>query len=473
MPEIISNIRFLEYGKKAPKGSRFKGVLTTESIVGYYNYTSRKEAAEESMNKGMNENGLLGYTSRAGDLRTYTHLGWMKDDKDLKSLIKQSFCKKGNLIWDTVISLENYMIAGEKQLRNADDYVAVISKILPSFFKYAGFEPSNMAYWMNYHSDKSHPHIHLAFFEINQSITKGKLPQKDVDKFKSLFIKEVALRQEFQKKYGMNSKEFFKLCDADKQNMLSSIKERDFSNLTDLQSLYHKLPHGGRLSYNSQPMAKYRKEIDQITDQILAMPDIQPLYQTWLDKVTQLDTLQNDYANDEISKLQETELSKLHIRIGNIILQSFKGYRQEMSTTEMKIPSERIQECEHGKYVAVGNKNMILGDDFTVIEDDMVNVDLTQDEYLFVDPNTGDSFILDHDDVVEELKQQMKNDEKSNNQPDKRIVFSGYHSRQARNTFPNDAALNRAVHQAISQQIHEKEKDLEVFLNKKKSKEKD
>ncbi len=471
MPEIISKFRFLEFGKSAPKGSRFKGILTTESIIGFFNYTSDKKKAEESLKKGYVEMGLLGYTSRGTDLRTYTQNGWLtnKGMRDFKETIRDAFHKKGNLIWDTVVSLEGYEVSEDKNLNTVDDYVAVVNKVLPSFFRYAGFDPSNMGYWMNYHSDKLHPHIHLVFFERHQTVTKGELPQSCVNKFKSLFIKEMALRSEFQKKYGNESKEFFKLIDQDRRKLLICVKERDLSQISELQQLYAKLPKSGRLSYNSQNIAKYKSDIDKVIDKILESDDIAELYSQWLGKVQQLDSMQNEYANDKISTLKNTEIKKMYSLIGNTILRAFKDYRSELSTREVTVPISRLKISEGNISLEVGDQTMLLNEDLIEYHGDNAEIDLTQDEYVFFNPETGDQMILDREEVIETLKDQMKEDQHNGVQQDKRMAFSGFHSRQVRNTFPC-SGLNRQIYAAIAQQVKEKEHDLDVFLHGDKDK---
>lgn len=469
MPEIISKIRFLEFGREAPKGSRFKGIITTESIIGYYEYTSQKEKAEESQLSNTFNKGLIGYTSRGSELRTYTQMGWLdqKRSGQFKDLIRKSFHKKGNLIWDTVLSLEDYEVSADKQLYNVDDYAAVVSKVLPAFFRYSGFEPTNMGFWMNYHTDKSHPHIHLSFFEEQQTVTKGELPQRSLNKFKALFIKEMALRQEFQKQYGIDSKDFFKLIDQDRKKLLSCVKERDLSSFSDIQKLYAKLPKSGRLSYNSQPMAKYRVDIDKITKQILETPGVSEIYSQWLDKVQQLDSLQNDYANDKISTLQDTEVKKLYTLIGNTILQSFKAYRTELSARELTVPKGKMNILDGKASLSLNDKEIFIAD--YKIYEDTAEIDLTQDEYLCTDAKSGKQLILDRDELVDMLKSQMTEDKKSL-QPNLRMFFSGYHRKQVRNTFPGKNHLTQAVYQAIAQQLHEKEHDIEVFLHGNKNK---
>ena len=228
------------------------------------------------------------------------------------------------------------------------------------------------------------------------------------------------------------------------------------------------MPKSGRLSYNSQHIAKYRGDIDKITKRLLDTPGISEIYSQWLDKVQQLDSLQNEYANDKISTLQNTEMGKLYTLIGNIILQSFKAYRTEMSTRELTVPKGKMNISEDKASLSLNGREIFINEDNYKIYEDTAEIDLTQDEYLCLDTNSGKQLILDKEELIDLLKNQMLEDKKSL-QPNLRMSFSGYHSKQVRNTFPG-RNLNQAVFHAVAQQLHEKEHDLDVFLYGNKDK---
>ena len=40
---IIGDVRFLKYGADAPDESRFKGKISTESLIGFFEYTEQEE----------------------------------------------------------------------------------------------------------------------------------------------------------------------------------------------------------------------------------------------------------------------------------------------------------------------------------------------------------------------------------------------------------------------------------------------
>lgn len=322
---VIANVRFLEYGKQAPKGSRFKGSLDSQSLVGWYDYTSRKEAADKQKINTLHKGGLLGYTSHNNEIRTYTSEGWLdeKKSKAFKQQVAKSFSKKGNLCWDTVISLRNYMDSSAAGMRDVNDCAAIVSKLLPSYFTSIGLDNNNMIWWMNYHTNKKNPHMHIVFMEKNQTRTRGMIPQKAINKYKSMFLKELGMREHFEKEFGITPKSFMQEKDEIRNAMIELIEKKELTN-KDISKLHSMLPKTGRLSYNSANMIPFRELLDNITDKLLQSEEVKESYEKWLHKVEVLDNFQNVLAGDKISNFKETELQKLHVRIGNIILKQAK-----------------------------------------------------------------------------------------------------------------------------------------------------
>ena len=317
---VISKFRFLECGKAPPKGSRFKGTISTASLLDWYEYTGREKAADDKKEHSMHEGGLLGYTSQDDTTRTFSSDGWLTKDKmpGFKKKIAKAFHKDGDICWDTVISLKDYQDSFQSNMYDVNDYAAIVSKSLPGYFKSIGLDPDNMIWWMNYHNNKKNPHMHIVFMEKVHTRTRGKLAQKYLDKYKSTWLKELGLRQEFTKRYEKAPKDVFREKDALRKTLISGIDMRFHDQL--LHSFYTTLPKKGRLSYNSKNMKPYRRQLNLIIRSLLQDEEIRPAYEEWLGKVEMLDDLQNTLANEKISHFKKTELDKLYTRIGNMIL---------------------------------------------------------------------------------------------------------------------------------------------------------
>lgn len=164
--------------------------------------------------------------------------------------------------------------------------------------------------------------MHIVFMEKVHTRTRGKLAQKYLDKYKSTWLKELGLRQEFAKRYKKDPKNVFKEKDVLRKTLISGIDMRFHDQL--LHSFYTTLPKKGRLSYNSKHMKPYRRQLNLIIRSLLQDEEIRPVYEQWLDKVEMLDDFQNTLANEKISHFKKTELDKLYTRLGNMILEHAK-----------------------------------------------------------------------------------------------------------------------------------------------------
>ena len=370
---VISKFRFLECGKAPPKGSRFKGSISTASLLDWYEYTGREKAADRKKERGMHEGGLLGYTSQDDTTRTFSSDGWLTKEKmaGFKKKIAKAFHKDGDICWDTVVSLKDYQDSFQSNMYDVNDYAAIVSKLLPGYFKSIGLDPDNMIWWMNYHNNKKNPHMHIVFMEKVHTRTRGKLAQKYLDKYKSTWLKELGLRQEFTKRYGKAPKDVFREKDALRKTLISGLDMRFHDQL--LHSFYTTIPKKGRLSYNSKNMKPYRRQLNLIIRSLLQDEEIRPAYEEWLDKVEMLDDLQNTLANEKISHFKKTELDKLYSRIGNMIL----GHAKYKET-----------ECKQGYDLWFSKQNIRYQDEQIYrikLQDRAACIDLPSDAALFLD----------------------------------------------------------------------------------------
>ena len=370
---VISKFRFLECGKAPPKGSRFKGTISTASLLDWYEYTGREKAADRKKERGMHEGGLLGYTSQDDTTRTFSSDGWLTKDKmpGFKKKIAKAFHKDGDICWDTVVSLKDYQDSFQSNMNDVNDYAAIVSKSLPGYFKSIGLDPDNMIWWMNYHNNKKNPHMHIVFMEKVHTRTRGKLAQKYLDKYKSTWLKELGLRQEFTKRYGKAPKDVFREKDALRKTLISGLDMRFHDQL--LHSFYTTIPKKGRLSYNSKNMKPYRRQLNLIIRSLLQDEEIRPTYEEWLGKVEMLDDLQNTLANEKISHFKKTELDKLYTRIGNMIL----GHAKYKET-----------ECKQGYDLWFSKQDIRYQDEQIYrikLQDRAACIDLPSDAALFLD----------------------------------------------------------------------------------------
>ncbi|MCH1942412.1 relaxase MobL [Holdemania massiliensis] len=329
MPDIIVKSRFLEIGKQAPKRSRFKGIITQKSIIGWSKYTGRSSAkTQQDLGDRLSchEDGFLGYTSRSNATSgTYSYLGWINKD-NRKTLIQDLYKATdhdGAILYDTVISLKNYELADKAHLKNHSDYANICKKILPQFLKKMGLDPDNVIWWEDQHTNTMHPHMHLCFIEKNQTRTRGKLTQKQLDQFQLLFAKEINSRLS-----NKESKDYLQSKDKAFTDLLFQITSDTILNLNTVHDtvlqLYQKLPTAGRLQYGSSAMMPYREEIDEITTAILSSQPLKTAYDDYMQKVDDLEK-EMQKATGKTGNIRTAETKKLMKQCGNLILQQFKN----------------------------------------------------------------------------------------------------------------------------------------------------
>ena len=101
-----------------------------------------------------------------------------------KTKCKDNFNKDGQILWDCVVSLSSFEYAEKCGLLNHSDYASVVAKVLPKFYKTIGLDPNNMLWWETYHANTNNPHMHICFFEKNQTRQRGKINQSELDYLK-------------------------------------------------------------------------------------------------------------------------------------------------------------------------------------------------------------------------------------------------------------------------------------------------
>ena len=342
---IIGDVRFLKYGADAPDESRFKGKISTESLIGFFEYTEQEEKNVDCKDENLHDGGFFGYTSDKNEY-TFSSMGWLDKNKhdEFRRELRKAFSKPGDLWWDTVVSVSSFEQLSEFGIVTADDWYDVCLKALPEVFKTMNLEYDNMLWWGNYHIDTTHPHIHLCFLEKVKTRERGKLTPTELRKFKSTFIKEILKRAVFEKELKVSVNEFFKSKDVDFKNLMNVIDSRVLEKeKVSMHELYRILPKQGRLAYNSYNMLPYKKLIDSLIDKVLSDADVQNEFNIYLSKLEQLEDLMNRQANTNISNIKSTELEKLRSQIGNHILKNYKRKITNKSKKKININDGSIE----------------------------------------------------------------------------------------------------------------------------------
>ncbi len=323
----IDKVRYFEFGKQAPSNSSFKGKMTGEMLSGYYEYTDRAEAKENDQ-EFVQEDGYFNYTSSHHESHTRTSEGIIDTDEKkemFQKKIMKYFNKDGDLAWENVLSIANYDEAERLGLYTTKDWEAALTRALPKFFKYAGFEQENMLWWWDLHVNKSHPHVHIVWMEKKKTRTNGYLLPRELKALKRFTALELEARKNLNEKIDKEYNDFFKQKDIKFKKIMYSI-DSFLSGYTekDIMKLYRMLPKTGRLQYNSYHMREYKPYIDKIIENIIcSQPEIKAAYDDWMKNIDLLQQNMNEIQNSDIASFKEAEIKKLYTRIGNKILKNY------------------------------------------------------------------------------------------------------------------------------------------------------
>lgn len=336
--DIVNMQMYIQHGKPFPKKLKIKGIATTDKLLGYKDYTSRDSSREgNGYNLNIDDNGYFGYTSRessreleknASNIRTYTNYGWIdtaEKRKSFKDEIRSCFSKNGDICWMPVQSFKDYITAEQYGLFSEDDYAALISKTLPKFLKECDLDPENVIWWMDYHTNKSHPHTHLVFTEKIKTRENPMLPMKALNNFKKSMFAEALNRLNIIN--GIDVKTIFKEKDILNKQVkqkidLKYLYKQESEIEYSINRLLKKLDgaEGKRLQYNSFHMDPYRSEIDEIVSKILRHPSVSDIYEKFLNECRKIDSISSSKLNTVFTNIEDSETSKIRSHIGNQIL---------------------------------------------------------------------------------------------------------------------------------------------------------
>lgn len=388
-PLVVEKMRFNVFGRSAVN-SRTNKTLNGTSLVGWISYTEDEKSCNKKTETIQREDGFIGYTSHGGSERTFSHLGWITDENKDKFMsdCKKAFSKSGDVFWDTVVSMQTFEDAHALGLKSVEDYAAMYKNIMPSFFKKIGLEPSNMIWWINYHDNTDNPHCHVTFMERVKTRTKPNLTPTELTKWKMSVQAEYGLREYFKEKTGVESREYFKLKDQDKFELVDQIKmsKLNFDDI-DLESFYKNLPNTGRLQYGSYNMRPFKEQLNHLIDKILNEPEIKPYVEQFFEKCDTLDRMRNEANNTNSSNIRDNETKKLYKEIGNLILDNYK-----LSDHERQMYEKGLEDKTFLNYLS---KNLIL---FQNEENTLVR--FPKQKRAFLMPNSQIENIPDSNDIA-------------------------------------------------------------------------
>lgn len=338
----IHKLRFLVYGSQPPRGSRFKDTLDTDSLIGYTKYTDRDVAKGNEKELGRRKDGYLGYTSSHHKDSTISSEGVIDTKEKREELYRKlssAFSKKGDIFYEEIISLESHEEAERLSLgESARQWKPLLNEVLPKVFRHKGFDPDNMLWTADLHTNTQHPHVHLLFMEKEHTIDRGKFTKSDMKYLKRQLLSALERRQSYCDRLEASVDDVFRNKDKQFRHLMSDVEQSLLDNKNiQLTELLKALPKRGRMQYNSYNMKDYRPLIDNYIDHLIRTDKkAKASFEKLMETIDRLEANINDAGNEKISTLKEAEMRKIYERIGNMIVQKAKDpdYKEIMTVNK-------------------------------------------------------------------------------------------------------------------------------------------
>lgn len=262
------------------------------------------------------------------------------DIDPLDDLKNNKFKDYSGFTWNGYVSIkkeDSYKLG----LLPKKDYYEYSKSIVSKLIMDSGFDINNVKWYACLHLDsKKNYNFHFFFMEVNKTKFKYSerlIPKSAIKKFKSNALN-----------YLINRDEILKLKD---ELFMGVIKDIKINNLTKLQQektfksniekklskLYKQLSKEHRLQYNSPNLNKVRPLIDSIIIDILNNSNVVDSYYKYIEKLHDIDFQNKEYYGySKENNYIDNQIKKLYSKIGNDILNEYKGYKTEIFLNNQK-----------------------------------------------------------------------------------------------------------------------------------------
>lgn len=227
------------------------------------------------MDKGIKSTKMLDYLEYTGNEEkssgVFTAEGILTTSG--KKLLREKLRNTDSIIWDIIISFEEKY--GDKNMYSTEQAQELLKKVLPRFFREAGFNPDNITWYAGLHTNTDNQHIHLSFFE-NEPMRYNPQTKEYRYRWKGNIKKETfdLLKMDIEKHFLQpieGIKRVRKLLTEEvktvTKNCFDLSRSRDLKRL--LRKLYEEIPYEGRIAYESENMNGCRDTVDAIVSFIL------------------------------------------------------------------------------------------------------------------------------------------------------------------------------------------------------------
>lgn len=285
--------------------------------------------------------------------------GLFTDEKDVllregKENMKELFAqgqKNGSLMWQTVISFDSDFLRKNGLYDEATsdiDEEKLREYTRKTMHHLLEKEELSDAIWTaSIHKNTDNIHIHIATVQPTPSWSPGQgrcqsrqngkpyqrgvWKQRSIDSAKSVFANSVLTEQIDNQRINYLKRE--RILAAGKAAGLSA----DASLRRDFVKLAETLPEDLRLlKYGNQAMVPYRDEINQLTQKIIANYCAEDYLELTKLLEDADESYKDVYGESKQRSFSATQLEDLNYRMGNVILNQAKEYKQQMRLLEQK-----------------------------------------------------------------------------------------------------------------------------------------
>ena len=238
--------------------------------------------------------------------------------------------------WHGVLSLPTW----QSELVGYEDMEKLVGQTFGAFLKNAGFDPKNIALLCAMHENTENKHIHFTFYE--------KAPKYRDFRGELRYRARGVIDKRILNEYRMSATAYL---DEHKQDLskyrnavVNGIRgvPTDAAIYAALTVLADKLPERGRLQYNSENIAPYRKEIDRVVQMLLRKsPDAMEAHKKALREISRRGkALAETGTKSDYAKRLTAEYKS---RLGNVVLGMVKGMRSNAKANVRGTPKTSKQ----------------------------------------------------------------------------------------------------------------------------------
>lgn len=365
-PNIIFNIRYryTQYAQKRLSFEEQKNRINTKDAFEYYD---RDEACDKSIS-----------TSETFDYYDYRmgSQGGFNEDGDIGAKGSQELADKykPEVLYQCVCTFKKDF-AIENNIIQKENMKKLIRKSMNPILKQMGFDSKNIVWAAFYHTNTTHPHCHISFYEKEQTNKLHRIPKSKIERVRSKIVSLLEINTSLYITKDQSLKELIDIvneCDLPKglkntlsdsvNNSIKKIKGLDtvIKKMIDLES---KIPTEGSMKYNSKNIRPFHNDIREIIHVIYQLENVKPFYNEYVSVLEELRKNQevlygtgteeyeygglvlkgNESGKDKQAHYYQKEMYKLETRLGNMILQNILNYRKDLQSYKEQPRKESVQ----------------------------------------------------------------------------------------------------------------------------------